>query len=405
MSEEWTSCDIPIGVIRELLESGYDVEVDSPDGWVGVSAFVLKGHWDEYILRIDDDGTYIRCNENHLFETTVGWRSAMDLFHLSSKFHVLTKTGYKLASVMKTGEIIPIVDIQVDHDNHRYYTNGVSSHNTAVGKSLAMCHMAAANLTAGKNVLYITLEMSEEKIAERIDANLLNFGTDELATLPRETYVRKIARLRSKTVGKLIIKEYPTATAHVGHFRHLLNELNLKRNFVPDIIYVDYLNICTSSRIRPGSNVNTYSFVKSIAEELRGLAVEKNVPLVSATQTNRTGYSNSDPTLSDTSESFGLPATADFMVALVSSEELEEQGQIMVKQLKNRYNDPSYYRKFVVGVDRAKMRLYDVDEEEQTLSDSPVMDNTGYGERRHEEETMKWSTKKMGRKDFSNLKT
>lgn len=276
---------------------------------------------------------------------------------------------------------------------------------TAVGKSLAMCHMAAANLTAGKNVLYITLEMSEEKIAERIDANLLNFGTDELATLPRETYVRKIARLRSKTVGKLIIKEYPTATAHVGHFRHLLNELNLKRNFVPDIIYVDYLNICTSSRIRPGSNVNTYSFVKSIAEELRGLAVEKNVPLVSATQTNRTGYSNSDPTLSDTSESFGLPATADFMVALVSSEELEEQGQIMVKQLKNRYNDPSYYRKFVVGVDRAKMRLYDVDEEEQTLSDSPVMDNTGYGERRHEEETMKWSTKKMGRKDFSNLKT
>jgi len=261
---------------------------------------------------------------------------------------------------------------------------------TGVGKTLAMCHFAAANLTMGKNVLYITMEMAEEKIAERIDANLLNVASEDLQQLPKEMYQNKIARLRSKTQGKLIIKEYPTASAHAGHIRHLLNELNLKRNFVPDIIYIDYLNICCSSRIKPGSNVNSYSYIKSIAEELRGLAVEKNVPIVSATQTTRSGYTSSDPGLEDTSESFGLPATADFMIALVRDEEMDERGQIMVKQLKNRYSDPANTRKFFVGVDRVKMRLFDLEESAQddiiddsrggkTKRSESVMDNTKFG--------------------------
>ena len=276
---------------------------------------------------------------------------------------------------------------------------------TGVGKTLAMCHMAASNLVLGKNVLYITMEMAEEKIAERIDANLLNVAVDELAQLPKNSYEKKVERVRNKTVGKLIIKEFPTASAHVGHLRHLLNELQLKRSFVPDIIYIDYLNICLSARIKAGANVNSYTYVKAIAEELRGLAVEKNLPIVSATQTTRTGYSNSDPGLEDTSESFGLPATADFMIALVSSDQLSDLNQIMIKQLKNRYNDPTINRRFVVGVDRAKMRMYDLDDSAQSMSeDKPLMDTTSFGQRAEEDDNMKWMTKVAGRKDFSKLR-
>jgi archaellum biogenesis ATPase FlaH len=241
---------------------------------------------------------------------------------------------------------------------------------TGVGKSLFMCHVAAGAMVQGKNVLYITLEMAEEKIAERIDANLLNTNLDDLISLPKDLYDKKVARVKEMTTGKLIIKEYPTAAASVTHFRALLNELNLKRNFIPDIIFIDYLNICASSRLKVGSNVNSYTYVKSIAEEIRGLAVEFNVPIVSATQTTRSGFTSSDPGLEDTSESFGLPATADLMFALVSSEELEELGQIMVKQLKNRYSDPTHYKRFVLGVDRAKMKLFDVEQSAQSLTDS-----------------------------------
>jgi replicative DNA helicase len=236
---------------------------------------------------------------------------------------------------------------------------------TGVGKSLFMCHVAAGAMVQGKNVLYITMEMSEEKIAERIDANLLNVTVDDLVNLPKDMYDKKIERLREKTVGKLIIKEYPTASASSVHFRTLLNELNLKKSFVPDIIFIDYLNICCSARIKAGANVNSYTYVKAIAEELRGLAVEFGVPIVSATQTTRSGFSSSDPGLEDTSESFGLPATADLMFALISSEELEEMGQIMVKQLKNRYNDPTYFKRFTLGIDRSKMRLFDVEQSGQ----------------------------------------
>ena len=237
---------------------------------------------------------------------------------------------------------------------------------TGVGKSLFMCHVAASALLNGKNVLYITLEMAEEKIAERIDANLLNVPIQEIADLPKMMYESKVTKLSEKTQGTLIIKEYPTASAHAGHFRGLLNELAIKKSFRPDIIFIDYLNICASSRYRGNSTVNSYSYIKAIAEELRGLAVEANVPIVSATQTTRSGYGSSDVELTDTSESFGLPATADLMFALISTEELEQLGQIMVKQLKNRYNDLSVNKRFIVGIDRAKMRLYDC---EQTAQD------------------------------------
>jgi replicative DNA helicase len=260
---------------------------------------------------------------------------------------------------------------------------------TGVGKSMFMCHCAAANLTIGKNVLYITLEMAEERIAERIDANLMNVDIDKLMALPKESYLKKIERLKEKTLGRLIIKEYPTASANVIHFKHLLNELKLKRQFVPDIIYIDYLNICASSRMRQGANVNSYSFIKAIAEELRGLAVEHKVPVISATQTTRGGYSNSDVDITDTSESFGLPATADFMIALIATEELTDLNQMMVKQLKNRYNNPDTNKRFMIGVDKAKMKLYDVEQTAQNhihdsgqvQPDEPLFDKSDFGRR------------------------
>jgi len=246
-------------------------------------------------------------------------------------------------------------------------TLNVALAGTGVGKSLFMCHMASSVLLNGRNVLYITMEMAEEKIAERIDANLLNVPIQDLADLPRTSFENKVTNLSKKTQGQLIIKEYPTASAHSGHFKALLNELALKKSFKPDIIFVDYLNICASSRYKGSANINSYTLVKSIAEELRGLAVEAEVPIVSATQTTRSGYGSSDVDLTDTSESFGLPATADLMFALISTEELEQLGQIMVKQLKNRYNDLSVFKRFIVGIDRAKMRLYDC---EQTAQDN-----------------------------------
>jgi len=254
---------------------------------------------------------------------------------------------------------------------------------TGVGKSLFMCHVASSSLVQGQNVLYITMEMAEERIAERIDANLLDVPIDQLDKISKDRFSLMVNNIAKKTTGKLIIKEYPTGSAHSGHFRALLNELKLKRQFEPDLIFIDYLNICASSRMKGmGGAINSYSYIKAIAEELRGLAVEFDVPIFSATQTTRSGYSNSDVGLEDTSESFGLPATADLMFALISTEELEQQGQFMVKQLKNRYNDPTLHKRFVVGVDRSKMRLFDVEENEQTLTDdTPVFDNTNTGQR------------------------
>ena len=260
---------------------------------------------------------------------------------------------------------------------------------TGVGKSLFMCHVASSVLLQGRNVLYITMEMAEEKIAERIDANLLNVPIQDLVELPKSTFETRVTNLAKKTQGSLIIKEYPTASAHSGHFKALLNELSLKKSFKPDIIFIDYLNICASSRYRGNLSVNSYSYIKAIAEELRGLAVEFNVPIVSATQTTRSGFASSDVELTDTSESFGLPATADFMFALISTEELEDLGQIMVKQLKNRYNDPTVYKRFVVGIDRAKMRLYDCEQSAQ----KDILDS-GDDEDYNDEERFRKPTKK-----------
>ena len=309
---------------------------------LGVSFDVSIGH--DYFLNADDRYDFYHRREEHI---------PFDLEY----FNKITKGGL----VRKTLNI--------------------ALAGTGVGKSLFMCHCASHNLTQGKNVLYITMEMAEEKIAERIDANLLNVTVDELATLPKDAYDKKIARVKEKTVGKLIIKEYPTASAGSANFRHLLNELRIKRNFVPDIIYIDYLNICSSSRIKAGANVNSYTYIKAIAEELRGLAVEFNVPVVSATQTTRGGYGNSDVELTDTSESFGLPATADLMFALISTEEMEDLSQLMVKQLKDRYNDPTIHRRFVVGIDRAKMRLYNTEDSAQDgiMDDTPVFNKTTFG--------------------------
>ena len=261
---------------------------------------------------------------------------------------------------------------------------------TGVGKSLFMCHMAANCLSQGKNVLYITLEMAEERIAERIDANLMNVSMEDLQSLAKQMFTDKMSKITKKTKGKLIVKEYPTATAHSSHFRGLIKELAIKKSFRPDIIFIDYLNICASSRFKGAQNVNSYMYVKAIAEELRGLAVETNVPIMSATQTTRSGFTSTDVGLEDTSESFGLPATADLMFALISTEELEELKQICVKQLKNRYNDPTMNKRFVIGIDRAKMRLYDVEMDAQQdlvnsgQDDGPVFDNTSFGSKSYD---------------------
>lgn len=381
---DWECKTVEISEIQQLLDDGYEIEVESPDGYVPVNFFVDKGEWEEHLLTLDD-GRSVKVNENHLFETDHGWVYAKDLLGKHSSF--LTNTGYVSGSVTKTGITIPIVDINVEHDNHRYYTNGVSSHNTGVGKSLFMCHVAAASLMQSKNVLYITMEMAEERIAERIDANLLNMTMVELETAERDIYETRVNKLASKTRGKLIVKEYPTAGAHAGHFKLLLEELKIKKNFKPDLVVIDYLNICASARVK-NSSANSYTIVKSIAEELRGLAQEHDVPVLSATQTNREGLTNSDIDLTNTSESVGLPQTADIMFALISTEELENLNQIMVKQLKNRYNDPSYYKRFVIGVDRARMKLYDVEDSAQTnindsgnADDTPVFDKSAFGKR------------------------
>lgn len=349
---------ITIGEVEDLLND-YDIEVYSPDGYVPVNYFVDKGPYQEYILTTNN-GYVVRCNAEHLFQTEAGWVYAKDLVDQPTIF--LTQDGYSSGVVVMTDNIIPIVDINVDHENHRYYTNGVSSHNTGAGKSLFLCHFAASYLAQGKNVLYITLELAEEEIGKRIDANLLNVTFDTLQSMDKDEYDNAFGKLKSKTQGRLFIKEYPTASASVTNFNALLNELKLKKRFKPDVVIVDYLNICASARIKSGSDANSYTYIKSIAEELRGFAVEHGIVVWSATQTNRSGFGNSDAGLENTADSFGLPATADFMVLIYAGEELQELGQIMVKQLKSRYNDIAKLERFNVGVDKSKMKLFDVDD-------------------------------------------
>lgn len=295
----WVKKEIQIKDVEILLKAGYEIEVDSPDGWVGVNYFINKGEFEEYLLKTES-GLEVKSNEGHLYKTNLGWKRAKDLLNSKSEL-IETVNGQEQFKVTKTGNIIPIVDINVEHDNHRYYTNGVESHNTGVGKTAFMCHLASANLMSGYNVLYLTLEMSEEKIAERIDANTLDTQIQDFKHMDKKSYLSKIDNIKGKTSGKLIIKEYPTASASAANFRHLINELKIKKNFTPDIIYVDYLNICASSRVK-NTQANSYTIVKSIAEEIRGLAIEFDLPIVTATQTNRQGTNNSDIELTEVSE-------------------------------------------------------------------------------------------------------
>lgn len=362
----WEYEEISIGDVRHLLNE-YDIEVESPDGYVPINFFVDKGLFEEYTLTTSD--SVIRCNQDHLFETDKGWKFAKDLVNISESVKFLSRTGYVDGRVEKTGHVIPIVDINVDHENHRYYTENISSHNTGVGKSMMMCHMAAANLLQGKNVLYISLEMAEEKIGERIDENLLDMDVDTLHSTSRGVFMSKIDAIKKKTAGRLIIKEYPTSSAHTGHFRALLNELRLKNGFIPEIIYIDYINIAASARLKKGGS-NSYEWVKAIAEEFRSLACEFNVAIVTATQVNRDGYGDTEVDLTNTSESWGLPATCDLMFALVSTEQLEKLMQLLVVQLKNRYNDANNPKRFTIGMDRAKMKLYDIDDPDKTIDSS-----------------------------------
>lgn len=371
--DDWCEKEISISEIKSLLDSGeYDIEVSSPDGFVPVVDFVDKGTWCEYILTTSC-GLVVRCNENHLFQTKSGWKFAKDL--LDTSITVLTVSGWREATVVNSGDSIPIVDITVDHNNHRYFTNGVSSHNTGGGKSLFLCHLAASYIMQKHNVLYITLEMSETKIAERIDANLLSIPVKEIPNTDRSLFIDRVRNLQQKQCGKLVIKEYPTGSASCTHFRHLLQELALKKNFFPDVILIDYLAIAASSRFKLSNSVGMYTYIKAVAEEVRGLAQERQIPIWSAAQLNRDGYKTSDPGMEDTSESFGLPFTADFMIALISTEELEAMGQICVKQLKNRYNDPSYYKRFNLGIDRSRMRLYNISNNQTNTNGSGADNN------------------------------
>lgn len=351
--------EVEIGDIEHLL-GDYDVEIDSPDGYVPVSRFVDKGMWDEYVVDYADKS--ISVNENHLFETQDGWTLTKDM--VDKPFQVLTENGeYVDVTVRKGDSQVPIVDIQVDHENHRYYADGLSSHNTNVGKSALMCFLAGELMRQGKNVLYISAEMSEEALYERNDAHLMDVTTDQLKdpNLDKKWFMSKLKKLQQRGAGRYIAKEYPTSSVHAGHIKNYLKELEQKKKFKPDIIFLDYINIFTSSRYKTLNGVNSYSYIKAIAEEMRGLAVEHEVPIMTATQLNREGSNAMSPDLTNTSESFGLPATADWMGAIVTSENLMEMNQQLIINLKTRYGAKKKESKSqLVEVEFEKMRYKDV---------------------------------------------
>jgi len=353
----WEEMEVPISDIQWLMED-YDVEIDSPDGYVPVSRFVDKGMWNEYVVD-DGVGNSVRVNENHLFLCERGWVLTKEMLATD---RILKDDGsYHSVQVTKTGNRIPIVDLAIDHENHRYYANGFTSHNTNVGKSALMIFLASEFLRMGKNVLYITLEMDEDSVYERVDANLLGVPTDKLDQLSKEDFMSRVGKLKEKTHGKFKCKEFPTSSAHVGHFRYLLKELKQKSNFEPDFVFVDYINICASSRYKAGSgSINSYSYVKAIAEEIRGLAVEFDLPIMTATQVNRDGMNNQNPDMTSTSESFGLPATLDWFIALTADEVMRENGQQQVHLLKTRWGNKQRVGSQMVGIDWDLMRYYDV---------------------------------------------
>lgn len=367
--------------LKELLDLGIDVEVDSPDGYVHVLEFVEKGMYEEYTIETEN-ANYLRCNADHLVKTYYGWESASILADINEAkvewINIETLTGPSLSLCRKTGMMIPIVDIVVDHENHRYYANNIESHNTNVGKSLILCHLAAADVLAGRKVLYITAEMAAEKIASRIDSNLLDISLDLQKDMPKKWFLEKIAGIKAKCGGNVVVREYASNSAHVGHIRHLLQELKQKQGFVPEVIYVDYLNIMACQRYK-ASAVPKHQYVQAIAEELRGLGQEMDVPVWSATQTNRAGMSSSDAEITDVAESWGLPATVDWFLIVIQPEELAELGQFLCKQEKSRYSNKDKMRKFLIGVDKDKQKLYDLDKQPnlsggQYEQDLPVFD-------------------------------
>lgn len=368
---DWEYIEIPIKEIEFLLDE-YDVEIDSPDGYQPVGAFVEKGVYVGYECENIKTGKKVIVNENHLFETENGWEFAIDL----DRCKILMDSGqFEDCIVRKLDSTYRIVDIQVNHPNHRYYANGFSSHNTHVGKTAMMIHMAAANLTDGKNVVYFSMEMAEEEIAKRIDANLMGIDISDIETISKDVFLKKIYSLKTKHPGKLIVKEFPTGQASINHFRHFVNELKLKRNITPDVIYVDYLNLCNSFRLSSNSSVNTYTVMKAVSEELRGLAMELNVCIVSASQFNRGSASSSDPEMDGISDSFGIVMTADSIFALVATDELKERNQILVKQLKNRYADMNLYPSFLLNFNRAKQKFYDCSDSVEDSGYKVVEDN------------------------------
>lgn len=363
---------VGISVVKQLLEFYPEVYIAAPTleskmfdtTFERISEYVEKGIFEEYMISTDD-AVFLRCNEDHLIYTFTGWMTAKELAGLTSarfqQLHILTDKGWTKASCKPTGFMIPIVDIVVDSEQHAYFAEGIVSHNTNVGKSLILCNEAAFQITQGNNVLYITMEMSEEKVGDRVDANLINVSLDDFESMPKEWFMKALEKVKKKITGKLIIKEYPSNSAHVGHFRHLLQELRVKKGFIPDLIIVDYLNICSSS-IKSGSERRDL-YVKSIAEELRALSQEYGPPILTATQTNREGFDAAEASLSHTSEAWGVPLTADWFLIVTQPEELVQLGQFACKQEKSRYADKNKMRKFIIGVDMTKQRIYDVDDQ------------------------------------------
>lgn len=344
--------------VKKILKDSLIVEVLSPDGWVPVSRFVDKGIWDEYVLELEN-GIKVRCNENHLFETGSGWEMAKGLVGRRAIF--MTEGHDAIGTVVKTGKRIPIVDIEVDHPNHRYYTNGVSSHNTNAGKSMFLISLAADYIRDGIDVLYVSMEMREEEIFRRIDANLLGCTIAEVTGIEKDKYINRICSLKKRSYGDLKVKAYPPGAANSTHFQHLLGELKNKKSFVPRVLIVDYLGIIDSSRIKVGTQ-GSYFYLKAASEELRALAVENDAILWTAVQLNREGLKSSDFELSDIAESAGIAHTADFILGLIRTEELDEAGQVLIKQLKNRYSNKTKQSRFVLGVNLEMQKFYDVNE-------------------------------------------
>ena len=373
--------------LKSLIDENIEVDVWSPDGYVRVLEFVDKGLYQEYAISTDN-GLMLRCNADHMVKTYYGWETAETLARMceakTCRINLETNDGPQSSIVVRYETMIPIVDIVVDHENHRYYANGIESHNTNVGKSLMMCHLAAADVLKGMNVLYITAEMSEKKISQRIDANLIDMPLDHYKDMPKQWFLDRIETIKKKCGGRIIVKEYAGNAAHVGHIRHLLQELRQKKGFKPDVIYVDYINIMACQRYK-ASGVPKHQYIQAIAEELRSLGQTEDVPVWTATQTNRAGFGSSDPDITDVAEAWGLPHTADWFIIVIQPDDLAEMGQYLVKQEKSRYDDKNKMRKFIIGVDKTKMKLYDIDKQPnlsggQYENEIPVFDNGAIAE-------------------------